>query len=124
MPKDAVLREIAAVSFANIGQVLDDHGVPLPVSMLSPEVAAAIQTYEINGKRTIVRMHDKLKGLELAAKHLGLLNETSGTGLTVQVIVGTLSPGQLDPVLQAKGIQKGIETAESAETLDIPSKVE
>jgi len=104
LPKDTVLRELAAITFSDIGQLYDDFGVPLPINELSAETRAAVQQYSKTRSGTNVKMYDKLQAIELSMRHLGLLEKETGTGLTVQITIGALAAGQLDPVLQAKSV--------------------
>ena len=83
--QDLVLSEIAKIAFANIGDVMEwnQFGVTLKDSKsLSRDQKAVISSIkerkqEGEGFSTTsleVKFHDKIKALELAAKHLGLLD--------------------------------------------------
>lgn len=104
LPKETVLRELAAIAFADIGQTCDENGVPLPVNELPVEVRSAVQSYSRTRHGTAVKLYDKLTAIELSMRHLGLLQEQTGSGLTVQITIGTLAPSELDPILQAKAV--------------------
>jgi hypothetical protein len=105
LPKDSVLRELAAITFSDIGQLYTDSGQPIPLSQLPSETRAAVQQYARTRHGTTVKMYDKLQAIELSMRHLGLLEKETATGLTVQITIGTLAAGQLDPILQAKSVE-------------------
>jgi Terminase small subunit. len=105
LPKDTVLRELAAISFSSIGDYFDENGNPLRLNEVSSQAQVAVQSYQRNGPNTSIKLYDKLGALELAMRHLGLLEKETGTGLIVQVTVGTLAPSQLDPILTAKLVE-------------------
>jgi len=105
LPKQELLREVSSLAFSNITRCLDDDGRFLPAAEIPIDIQPAIQVYKQNRFGTTVVFHDKLKAIELGMRHHGMLQETPNTGLTVQVVVGKLDPGQLDPVLRAKVVQ-------------------
>lgn len=74
-----VLAEFAAIAFANPRAVLDwdEAGVRLkPLATLDPQACAAIaeitERQSGTGKRVTVKLHNKLRALELLAKYLEL----------------------------------------------------
>ena len=78
---DRVLRELAAVAFSDIGDLFDSDGRPIPVHQLDPatrRAIAAVSTGRVNDPAGVVsekfhvRFWDKLRALELLARHLGL----------------------------------------------------
>jgi phage terminase small subunit len=76
---DLVLRELALIAFADIGDVLDADGNPLPIKAMPVHIRrsiAAIEVVQISGTKkgtvTRVRLNDKLRALELLGRHLGL----------------------------------------------------
>ncbi len=83
--QDMVLKEIAKVAFANIGDVMEwnSYGITLKSSEeLTRNQKAAICSMKerktegegFSNTSLEVKFHDKIKALELAAKHLGLLD--------------------------------------------------
>jgi phage terminase small subunit len=81
-----VLEELRRLAFADVRKLFDKSGNLLPVHSLDAEHAAAIAGFEIIKKNAFagdgvidtihkVRSADKLKALELLAKHFGLLIE-------------------------------------------------
>jgi len=104
LPKDTVLRELAAITFSDVGQLYDEKGNLIPLNNLSSETRAAVQQYSKSRYGTNIKMYDKLQAIELSMRHLGLLEKETSSGLIVQVTIGALAPGQLDPVLQAKSV--------------------
>ena len=83
---DRIIREAARVALSDIGQIFDAKGHLLPVHRLPPQVRAVIASVEVT-KRNLeagdgeqedivrVKLWDKLKGLDLLFRHLGLLKD-------------------------------------------------
>lgn len=76
-----VIAEIAAIAFANIGDMLDENGAVKPLARMPLRTSAAIASFDeadvvakgrAVGKRRRVRLHDKLAALTLLARHLGM----------------------------------------------------
>ncbi|MCG8532306.1 MAG: terminase small subunit [Desulfovibrionales bacterium] len=96
-----VVQELAAVGFANLSDVCtwdDGHLVLKPSSELSAGQAASIaeitETVTSRGGTVRVKLHSKLKALEMLAKHVGLYDsfeETTKGGVE-----------ELSPVLKKK----------------------
>lgn len=83
---DRALREIAAIAYSNVQGVFDKQGNLLPVHQWPKEVAATIREVEVVKRNLTVgdglmddvhkiKTWDKVKALEMLAKHLGLLVE-------------------------------------------------
>jgi hypothetical protein len=81
-----VLEEIALHSFSNVQDLFDEAGNLKPIHTLTRAQAAAISSFEVIKKNAEagdgvtdvvhkVRVVDKLKTLELLAKHFALLTE-------------------------------------------------
>jgi phage terminase small subunit len=77
---DRVLNELAAVAFSDIGDLFDHNGRPVPVHQLDPITRSAVAAVSIgraNGPAGVVsetfhvRFWDKLRALELLARHMG-----------------------------------------------------
>jgi len=83
--QDRVLLEIARLAFNDPRKVFDSNGRLLPVKEWSDDVAACISSLkvtEVAGSETKlpmtvteVKFWDKGKSLDLAARHLGMLND-------------------------------------------------
>lgn len=71
---DRLIHELALVAFANINDVVDPVTGQL-LSDISREDAAAISEVRVSGKGNEVRMHDKLRAIELLGKKLNLFDE-------------------------------------------------
>ena len=78
---DRVLRELAVVAFSDIGELFDSSGRPIPLRELDPATRRAISAVStasvsdpsgIVSEKFHVRFWDKLRALELLARHLGL----------------------------------------------------
>ncbi len=78
---DRVLRELAAVAFSDIGELFDHNGRPVPVHQLelvTRRAVAAVSIGRVGGPAGVVsetfhvRFWDKLRALELLARHLGV----------------------------------------------------
>ncbi|RKR82180.1 terminase small subunit [Mucilaginibacter gracilis] len=77
---DMVLRELAKIAFANMGNFYDDQGVLKPMYELSDDDKAAISQYQILdavddygyqvGKLSKIKLHNKLSALDKIARHL------------------------------------------------------
>ena len=72
-----VLRELNAVIQFDPIEAFDDDGRVKPLSKMSPAARKSIANITIrnDGEIISVNFHQKLKAMELAAKHLGLLVE-------------------------------------------------
>lgn len=82
---DKVVTELARLAFSSVRRVVqwDDTGaMPLPSAQLSDDDAAAISeitcTPTDTGAHVRVKMHDKLKALEMLSRHLGVFKDGSG----------------------------------------------
>jgi phage terminase small subunit len=102
--KTRVLDELGTLAFADVRHLYDEDGKLRSIKALDDRIAPAIASVREgkNGTWREVKLHDKLKGLELVGKHLGLFQEQTGSGLTVQITVGELTPDQLDPILRGE----------------------
>ena len=68
------MREYARIAFASLGDILDfDDGARLRPG-LAPEDAAAVASIKVKpgGGDCEVKMYDKMKALEMLARHLGM----------------------------------------------------
>lgn len=82
---DRVLQEVAAVAFANILDVLNEDGTMKPIQDFPPGITAAIANLEVSeirdpngvsiGSTKKLRLTDKLGGLTLLMRHMGMLND-------------------------------------------------
>lgn len=80
-----VLRELAYIAFADIRKLYDENGQLKKVSDLTDDVAAALMCVDVFelvafdgvkvGETKKIRMHDKLKALELLGRYLGLFEK-------------------------------------------------
>lgn len=92
--QDRVLLEIARLAFNDPRKAFDDNNALLPVKQWPDEVAASIssiKTKEITdsegntvGISQEVKFWDKSKNLDLAARHLGMLNDKLELGGSIQ----------------------------------------
>jgi len=80
---DMVIKEIAKVAMLSVEDFYDDIGLK-PLSELDETARAAISSYQVKriktGKDTyedvpIVKIHDKMKALELLGKHTGVFEK-------------------------------------------------
>lgn len=83
--QERVIAELAAVAFANIGDMLDENGSVKPLARMPLHASAAIASFDeadvvakgrAVGKRRRVRLHDKLAALTLLARYLGMDGKT------------------------------------------------
>ncbi len=95
---DRVLEEQRRIAFANPQDLFDPSGNLKPLQSLTPEQAASIASVEIikkNGKTDIVhkiRMCDKLKALEMLAKHFRILEPEGGPQTAIEKLVLVIQP--------------------------------
>lgn len=84
-----VLEEIRSIAFSDLRKAFDDEGQLKNVKDLDDDTARALASTKVlrtnltsgDGSRETVheiKMWDKLKALELAAKHFGLLEDKAG----------------------------------------------
>jgi phage terminase small subunit len=82
---DRVLRELAKIAFGDVRAIFHADGTMKPLSEISDEAAALIASLEVSeirdrdgviiGYNRKIRMHDKLRALELIGKHIGLFDQ-------------------------------------------------
>ncbi len=74
---DRVVLELAAIAFSDVSGLAEWNGqkVVLKDSQgLSPEVTKTIQSLDSSRGNVSVKLHDKLRALELLMRHLGILD--------------------------------------------------
>lgn len=85
---DDVLRELVRIARVDVGEAFDDNGRLRPFRDIPEDTRRAISAVDVEeldegGLLKKVKCWDKVKALELLAKHLGLLRdkvEVSGSG--------------------------------------------
>jgi phage terminase small subunit len=115
---DRVLQELAAIAFADPRRLFDPDGAPLPLSDLDDDIARAVATVEhgpaggVGGGPAAARMrlHDKLKALEMLGRHLGLFSERlrltgelTATHRVIKVPLKELAPDSHEAAVQRAG---------------------
>ena len=103
--QDDVVNELRRCGFANIKKYAkwDDDGMTLePSEELDDEDSAAVASVTSRknqlGESTVsFKMHDKVKSLELLARHLGMLNDKLIHGGEVKVEHTTYDYSKIDP---------------------------
>jgi phage terminase small subunit len=75
-----VVEQVAKLAFADVRELVGDDGELRPLHELSDDAAASIASFElstVDGERRLskVKTTDKIRSLELLAKHLGILPE-------------------------------------------------
>lgn len=103
---DAVVRELSRVAFSDVGQLHDADGNLLPLQQLPEDARRAVVQFEAeavgqDGEAVTqlrrVKLADKLKALELLARHLGMLRdkvEHSGTVTLEELVLGSYREGK------------------------------
>jgi phage terminase small subunit len=84
---DDVVRQLAVLAFANISDFVtwNDGGVRLrPSETVDQSKLSAVQSVTSGQHGVTVRLHDKLRALELLAKHLGMFQENSRVELEIR----------------------------------------
>jgi phage terminase small subunit len=93
---DMILRELAKVAFASMGDYYNEHGVLIPMNQLTPDQRAAIQQYQVldaddgQGNQidelSRVKLHNKMVALDRIARHTGFyLNGTKSKEQGVRI---------------------------------------
>jgi len=84
---ERVLETLGAIAFADIATVFDADGALKPIADIPPETRAALQDIVLRQsgadgdmKTVRIRMANKLKALELLARHLGLFDGPADSG--------------------------------------------
>ena len=73
MGTEAWARELRAIAFSKIGDLLGPDGTPLPIALLPPHVQAAIASVKIGPLGVVeYKLWNKTQALETIARHLGL----------------------------------------------------
>jgi phage terminase small subunit len=78
---DMILRELAKVAFANMGDYYDENAVLKPINQLTHDQKAAISHYQLidcigdyqerAGEISKIKLHNKLSALDKIARHVG-----------------------------------------------------
>lgn len=92
--QDRVLRELARIAFVDATDVINLSDVTLKASAARDDTAAimavrvkTIPTPDGDGVEREVRLHDKLKALELLGKHLGMFTGKLDVNLPITVVI-------------------------------------
>ena len=111
--QERVLLEIRRIAFAHMGQfaVWGQEGLtPLASGELSEDQLAAVaevsDTRTRQGRQVRVKLHDKMKALELAARHLGMLQDRGKEEekpIQITRVTIVLPPGQGAPGIVVEG---------------------
>jgi len=88
--QDRVLEELAAVAFSDVRDYVAWDGTTVMLKA-SPDLAdaRAVASVAGDGEKATLRMHDKIRALEILGKHVGLFKEQSPFGdgpISVEVI--------------------------------------
>jgi phage terminase small subunit len=78
---DMILRELAAVAFASMGDYYDENGVLKPINQLTADQKAALSHYQLidcvgdygerAGELSKIKLHNKMAALDKIARHTG-----------------------------------------------------
>ena len=110
---DRVLAELAAIAFADVGDLFDPAtGKLKPLGQLQARVRASIASVEsddvtdpdgtIMGQAHKVKLLDKVRALEMLGKHLGLFNDGAQQATQVVVQIAGILPMTPSPLLPGK----------------------
>lgn len=77
---ERVLRELSYIGFSDIGKLVDEEGMLLPIHLMPEEVRRSVASIKVTEKPNGDVVHElklwpKNNALELLSKHLGLLND-------------------------------------------------
>ena len=79
--KERWLQELTSMAFFNVKDMVDENGVPLPITQLSRKDASAISSIEVNSSRNgrvkRFKFHEKLKALEVLGKALEFYDDSN-----------------------------------------------
>jgi len=103
LTRERVLNEIRRLAFSDPGELFNETGELADIRTLSADVRATIasvkvlKTNLVSGDGVRERLHevkqwDKTKALEMAAKHLGMLDETVKHEGAVELVVSWKTP--------------------------------
>lgn len=95
------LLEIGRIAFSDIRKLFDDDGNLRPLSQLDDDTAACVATVETEeltadimndkpvtiGRTRKIKLWDKMKGLEMLAKHYGLLGDEDKNDMKFNVVI-------------------------------------
>lgn len=99
--QDMVLRELAILGFSdfkNYGKVGKDGSLEFyPISKRSGQQTRAIESMKQSSKGTLLKLHGKVRPLELLGKHLGMFADTHNVNLTGGIKVLTAVPRPKKP---------------------------
>ena len=72
-------RELRAVAFSKVGDLVGPDGMPLPVHLLPAHVQAAIASMKVTARGDVIeyKFWDKCTALQTMARHLGLFERDS-----------------------------------------------
>ena len=129
--QERVLREVAALAFLSVKELVDADDKLLPIGQWSPEAAAAVSSVEV-AKRNLtagdgvqedvvkIRLWDKTSSLRDLMKHLGLLVEQVDVRVDVEVAKGLQRGREFNRLVEARDEDvvvdvKQPETPESSE---------
>lgn len=89
---DRVLRELGRIAFADVSDVVDaeDGGIKKDASREDTAAVAYVRIRQGRAPEKEVRMHDKVRALELLGRHLGVTDkkaaEDESTGIVAEIL--------------------------------------
>jgi phage terminase small subunit len=99
--KERTMQEIARLAFSDIGRIFDEDGNVKPVSEIDEDTRRAISGIDVDeltagsgsektsiGVNKKVKLYDKVKSLEMLAKHFGIYTDAPQTKTVVKVGYG------------------------------------
>jgi phage terminase small subunit len=99
--KERTMQEIARLAFSDIGRIFDGDGNIKPVSEIDEDTRRAISGIDVDeltagsgsektsiGVNKKVKLYDKVKSLEMLAKHFGIYTDAPQTKTVVKVGYG------------------------------------
>lgn len=112
-----VIAELARIAFADITDLLDASGRPLPPGEIPPELRSVVKAYMVRreqtrvtrlGERvttTVVKTHvelfSKTQALDALARHLGMIGPRRHTSTVAEPILVNLAPEVPVPITWA-----------------------
>jgi len=128
LTQERVLNEIRRIAFSDIGEVFDEDGNLKNLATLSKDTRAALASCKVLRTNLVsgdgvreqvheVKMWDKLKALEIAAKHLGMLDERVEHDVSIEV----KWIGAVDQAINVTPIDRSLGASKDGEPQDVVS---
>ena len=79
------LHNLSLMAFADLGQMVDAKGMPLPLQQVPVEIRMAITEIEVDGEKLKYKVGGKIKALEILAK-IARLHQPETASVNIELI--------------------------------------